>query len=77
MASIKVIIRTLMVVVIALFCGLTFNYYIKDGIARAHPLKTLGEGKDSASHAKFLILEESSWVTGQIIAVDGGRSKLS
>ena len=35
MASIKVIIRTLMVVVIALFCGLTFNYYIKDGIARA------------------------------------------
>ena len=30
MASIKVIIRTLMVVVIALFCGLTFNYYIKD-----------------------------------------------
>ncbi len=35
MASIKVVIRTLMVVVIALFCGLTFNYYIKDGIARA------------------------------------------
>ena len=35
MANIKVIIRTLMVVVIALFCGLTFNYYIKDGIARA------------------------------------------
>ena len=35
MANIKVIIRTLMGVVIALFCGLTFNYYIKDGIARA------------------------------------------
>jgi len=27
--------------------------------------------------AKFLITEESSWITGQIIAVDGGRSKLS
>jgi len=27
--------------------------------------------------AKFLISEESSWITGQIIAVDGGRSKLS
>ncbi|NDG89356.1 MAG: short-chain dehydrogenase, partial [Proteobacteria bacterium] len=25
----------------------------------------------------FLITEESSWITGQIIAVDGGRSKLS
>jgi len=37
----------------------------------------LGEGEDSASLAKFLISEESSWITGQIIAVDGGRSKLS
>ena len=46
-------------------------------IAKAHPLKRLGEGKDSAALAKFLITEESSWVTGQIIAVDGGRSKLS
>ena len=53
------------------------NKAIADGIARAHPLKRLGEGKDSASLAKFLISEESSWVTGQIIAVDGGRSKLS
>ena len=53
------------------------NKALADGIAKAHPLKRLGEGKDSASLAKFLITEESSWVTGQIIAVDGGRSKLS
>ena len=53
------------------------NSAIADGIARAHPLKRLGEGKDSASLTKFLITEDSSWVTGQIIAVDGGRSKLS
>ena len=53
------------------------NSAIAEGIAKAHPLKRLGEGKDSASLAKFLITEESSWVTGQIIAVDGGRSKLS
>ena len=53
------------------------NTTIADGIAKAHPLKRLGEGKDSAALAKFLITEESSWVTGQIIAVDGGRSKLS
>ena len=50
---------------------------IAEGIAKAHPLKRLGEGKDSAALAKFLITEESSWITGQIIAVDGGRSKLS
>ena len=53
------------------------NTAIADGIAKAHPLKRLGEGKDSASLAKFLITDESAWVTGQIIAVDGGRSKLS
>jgi len=53
------------------------NPAIAEGIAKAHPLKRLGEGKDSAALAKFLITEESSWITGQIIAVDGGKSKLS
>jgi NAD(P)-dependent dehydrogenase (short-subunit alcohol dehydrogenase family) len=53
------------------------NSAIAQGIAKAHPLKRLGEGKDGAALAKFLLTEESSWVTGQVIAVDGGRSKLS
>lgn len=53
------------------------NRTLADGIAKAHPLKRLGEGKDSAALAKFLITDESSWVTGQVIGVDGGRSKLS
>ena len=53
------------------------NPAIAEGIAKAHPLKRLGEGKDSAALAKFLITDDSSWVTGQVIAVDGGRSKLS
>ncbi len=53
------------------------NIAIAEGIAKAHPLKRLGEGKDSAALAKFLLTKDSSWVTGQIIAVDGGRSKLS
>jgi uncharacterized FlgJ-related protein len=35
MASFKVVTRTLMVVIVALFCGLTFHYYVKDGVARA------------------------------------------
>ena len=46
-------------------------------LAKAHPLKRLGEGKDSAALANFLLGEGSSWVTGQIIGVDGGRSSLS
>ena len=53
------------------------NSAIAEGIAKAHPLKRIGEGKDGAALAKFLLTEESSWITGQVIAVDGGRSKLS
>jgi NAD(P)-dependent dehydrogenase (short-subunit alcohol dehydrogenase family) len=50
------------------------NPKIAEGIAKMHPLKRLGEGKDSAALAKFLLSDESSWITGQIIGVDGGRS---
>tara|TARA_Y100000287_G_C14200147_1_gene344918 strand:- start:628 stop:1341 length:714 start_codon:yes stop_codon:yes gene_type:complete len=53
------------------------NTAIAEGIAKAHPLKRIGEGKDSASLAKFLLSNDSSWITGQVIAVDGGRSKLA
>ena len=53
------------------------NTTIAEGIAKAHPLKRIGEGKDSASLAKFLLSNDSSWITGQVIAVDGGRSKLA
>ena len=50
---------------------------VSEALAKSHPLKRLGEGKDSAALAKFLLSENSSWVTGQIIGVDGGRSSLS
>jgi len=50
---------------------------VAEALAKAHPLKRLGEGSDSASLAKFLLSDESSWITGQIIGVDGGRSSLS
>ena len=53
------------------------NKLIADGIAKAHPMKRIGEGKDAAAMAKFLLTDESSWITGQIIGVDGGRSKLT
>ena len=38
-----------------------------------HPLKEV----DAAAMARFLLTDESSWITGQIIGVDGGRSKLT
>ena len=52
------------------------NPKIAEGIAKQHPLKRVGEGSDSAALAKFLLSEESSWITGQIIGVDGGRSNI-
>tara|TARA_A100001015_G_C15022560_1_gene728751 strand:+ start:810 stop:1526 length:717 start_codon:yes stop_codon:yes gene_type:complete len=52
------------------------NPKISEAIAKQHPLKRLGEGLDSAALAKFLLSNESSWITGQIIGVDGGRSNV-
>ena len=48
-----------------------------ESIAKMHPMKRLGEGSDSSSVAKFLLSAESSWVTGQIFGVDGGRSSVA
>ena len=50
---------------------------VAEALAKAHPLKRLGKGVDSAALAKFLLSDDSSWITGQIIGVDGGRSSLS
>ena len=53
------------------------NEKIAEGIAKMHPLKRLGNGSDSSSMAKFLLSEDSSWITGQVIGVDGGRSSVA
>lgn len=45
-------------------------------IAALHALKRLGTPEDIAGLAAFLLSEDASWVTGQIIGVDGGRSAL-
>ena len=48
-----------------------------DSISKLHPLKRIGEGFDAANLAKFLLSKNSSWITGQIIGVDGGRSTIA
>ena len=53
------------------------NEKIIEGIAKMHPLKRIGEGSDSSSVANFLLSDSSSWITGQIFGVDGGRSSLT
>lgn len=41
-----------------------------------HPLRRIGQPKDLANTAAFLLSEDSSWITGQILHVDGGISSL-
>jgi NAD(P)-dependent dehydrogenase (short-subunit alcohol dehydrogenase family) len=41
-----------------------------------HPLKRIGEAEDIAEAACFLLTDKSSWITGQILHVDGGMSSL-
>ena len=53
------------------------NSRIEESIAKLHPLKRLGEGVDAANLAYFLLSEDSSWITGQIIGVDGGRAAIA
>ena len=45
-------------------------------IGDMHALKRLGTGKDIAPLAALLASEAGSWITGQIIGVDGGRSSV-
>lgn len=53
------------------------NEKIAEGIAKLHPLKRIGEGIDFSALASFLLSKDSSWITGQIIGVDGGRSSIA
>ncbi|CAM3361080.1 SDR family NAD(P)-dependent oxidoreductase [Zobellia roscoffensis] len=46
-------------------------------MSQRHPLKRVGEVEDIANTAVFLLSEKSSWITGQIIGVDGGMSTLN
>ena len=44
--------------------------------AQRHPLHRVGQPEDMANMASFLLSDQSSWITGQIMKVDGGASSL-
>jgi len=60
-----------------LAASLLTNDAIAEGIAKQHPLRRLGTPEDIAALTAFLLSGESSWITGQILSVDGGRSTVS
>lgn len=60
-----------------LAAGLLTNDAIAEGIIKQHPLRRLGTPEDIAALTAFLLSQESSWITGQILGVDGGRSTVS
>ena len=53
------------------------NEIKKEKSSLRHPLKRIGSVNDVAELAVFLLTEKSSWMTGQVIGLDGGISTLN
>ena len=47
-----------------------------DASNNRHPLKRIGNPEDIANTVEFLLSSNASWITGQILHVDGGMSTL-
>lgn len=48
----------------------------KQAADKRHPLGRFGTDEDIASSTLFLLSDKSSWITGQILKVDGGMSAI-
>jgi NAD(P)-dependent dehydrogenase (short-subunit alcohol dehydrogenase family) len=44
--------------------------------AQRHPLKKIGQPADIANMVEFLLSDKSSWVTGQVLHIDGGMGSI-
>jgi len=48
----------------------------KEASAKRHPLARIGTPDDIARATVFLLTNDSSWISGQVLAVDGGMSSI-
>ena len=48
----------------------------REAMAARYPLKRVGTAADAAAMARFLLSPDSSWVTGQVLGLDGGMSTI-
>ena len=46
----------------------------RNASAKRHPLNKIGDAEEIAYAVTFLLSDESSWITGQILHIDGGIS---
>lgn len=54
----------------------THKVAARENAAKRHALQRVGTPSDVASAVRFLLTEESSWLTGRVLAVDGGLSRI-
>ena len=47
-----------------------------ENLRNRHPMKEIGSPKDISEVVKFLLEDNSKWMTGQIIPIDGGMSSV-
>jgi NAD(P)-dependent dehydrogenase (short-subunit alcohol dehydrogenase family) len=59
-----------------LAASLLSNDKKREANAERNPLKLIGEAQDIANMCSFLLSQESRWMTGQILAVDGGMGSI-
>lgn len=48
----------------------------QEALRKLHPVRRTGKAEDIARLVKFLASDESSFITGQIIIIDGGRTAM-
>ena len=48
----------------------------RDASGKRHPLQRVGTTYEMAKMVEFLLSENSSWITGQIIGIDGGMASV-
>jgi 3-oxoacyl-[acyl-carrier protein] reductase len=48
----------------------------REASAKRHPLGRIGKPEDISSSIAFLLSEDSAWISGQVLGVDGGMGNL-
>ena len=48
----------------------------KERLEKRHPLGRIGSPEDIANAIVFLLSDRASWITGQVLGVDGGIGSL-